>query len=404
MKLPFADAEGAEENIPGCVKSSDSRLNQLDTRRNGMSKLFETTTINTMRLSNRFVRSATWEGAAHDDGGCSPRLVEMMTELAKGEVGLIITSHSYVQPEGQAGQWQLGIYKDDLIPGLQKMTEAVHREGGKIVMQIAHSGCFAREKLTGKTPLAVSLTGKYTKETHKELSEEDIKGLVAAFGQAARRAQQAGFDGVEIHGAHGYLLSQFLSPAYNKRTDKYGGTIENRARAALETLSAIRKETGPDYPVLIKMNSEDFLEGGLTLEDSVRAGELLVDASLDAIELSGGTLVSGKFSPSRMGISSVEKEAYFQKAAREFKKKINAPLMLVGGIRSFEVAERLVNDGAADYISMSRPFIREPNLIKRWKNGDTRKAACDSDNLCFEPGMEGKGVYCVVEERLRNKG
>ena len=357
-----------------------------------------------MSLSNRFVRSATWEGAAHDDGGCSPKLIEMMAELAKGEVGLIITSHAYIRREGQAGPGQLGIYKDDLIPGLQKMTEAVHRNGGKIVTQLAHAGAFAFRKATGLTPLAVSYTGKYTKETHKELSEEDIKELVAAFAQAARRAKQAGFDGVEIHGAHGYLLSQFLSPLFNKRTDKYGGSVENRARAVLETIAAIRDAAGSDYPILIKMNSEDFLEGGLMLEDSVQIGRMFADASLDAIELSGGTFLSGKLSPSRMGISSPDKEAYFQEAAKVFKSRIDLPLILVGGIRSLEVAERLVENGVADYLSMSRPFIREPHLIKRWKNGDTRKAACDSDSLCFQPAREGKGIYCVVEERLRNKG
>ncbi|MDX9789162.1 MAG: NADH:flavin oxidoreductase [Desulfobacterales bacterium] len=368
-----------------------------------MSKLFETETINSMRLSNRFVRSATWEGCAFEDGECSPKLVEMMAELAAGEVGLIITGHAYIRPDGKAGIGQLGIYKDELIPGLQKMVEAVHRRGGRIVMQLAHAGCFTHSNLTGLMPMAVSHTEKYTTETHKDLSQDDINELVSAFSHASRRAQKAGFDGVEIHGAHGYLLSQFLAPRYNKRTDKYGGSIESRARILLEIVTAIREVTGPGYPILIKMNSEDFWAGGMTLEESVRVGEMLVEASLDAIELSGGTLGSGKLIPSRLGISSPDKEAYFQEAAMVFKKKINIPVILVGGIRSFDVAERLVVNGVADLISMSRPFIREPKLIKRWKTGDRNKAACESDNLCFQPAIEGKGICCVVEERLRNK-
>ncbi|MBN1105166.1 MAG: NADH:flavin oxidoreductase, partial [Deltaproteobacteria bacterium] len=152
-----------------------------------------------------------------------------------------------------------------------------------------------------------------------------------------------------------------------------------------------------------KMNSEDFLEGGLSLEDSVRVGGLIEEGGIDAIELSGGTLVSGKLIPSRAGIKSEEREAYFRGAAGAFKEALRIPLILVGGIRSFSVADRLVEDGVADYISMSRPFIREPHLVKRWAEGDLRKAACLSDNQCFGPAMAGQGVACVVEKQEREK-
>jgi 2,4-dienoyl-CoA reductase-like NADH-dependent reductase (Old Yellow Enzyme family) len=368
-----------------------------------MSRLFESSEINGMKLANRFVRSATWEGMASPDGAATPKLIDTMTALARGGVGLIISGHSYVSREGQASPWQLGVYKDALIPGLCDMAAAVHEAGGRIVMQLAHAGHFAPEKLTGQTPVVASTYEGLSRSPRKELTAKEIQDLVAAFAGAAQRAKSAGFDGVQIHAAHGYLLSQFLSPIFNRRQDGYGGSIENRARIHVEVIHAVREAVGIDYPVLIKMNCADFAENGLSLEDSLAAGELFAHAGLDAIELSGGLLTGGKMSPSRPGIHSSDKEAYFREELRAFKKRISIPLILVGGNRSFEVCEKLVAEGAADYIAMSRPLIREPDLISRWKSGDRSKAACKSDNLCFGPGLEGRGIYCVTEEREKTK-
>ena len=364
-----------------------------------MSKLFESSVVNGMDLSNRFVRSATWEGMAADDGAVTPKLIETMVDLARGGVGLIISGHSYVRPEGQGGPWQLGIYKDELVPGLREMTAAVHACGGKIVMQLAHAGYFASGQLTGQPLLVVSdFDGLTTESPRKEITARDIRGIINAFADAARRAKSAGFDGIQIHSAHGYLLSQFLSPAFNKRRDEYGGSVHNRARIHLEVCRAVREVVGEDYPVLIKINCSDFVESGLALEESLQVADLLSDTGFDAIELSGGTFTSGRLSPCRSRIDSQDREAYFREEASAFKKKINIPLILVGGMRSIEVAEQLVEDGVADYISMSRPLIREPGLINRWKSGDRRRAECDSDNLCFGPGIKGKGIYCVAKK------
>lgn len=365
--------------------------------------MFEQSEVNGMVLSNRFVRSATWEGMAAEDGAVTPKLVETMVNLAKGGVGLIISSHAYVRHEGQAGPWQLGVYKDELIPGLSEMTAAVHEHGGKIVMQLAHAGNFAMEMLTKQPPLVVSDFEGLAKTPRREMMTQDIPELVDAFANAARRAKSAGFDGVQIHAAHGYLISQSLSPAFNRRQDEYGGDISNRARLLLEVYQAIREAVGEDYPVLVKMNCQDFVENGLTLEDSTQVGRMLSDAGIDAIELSGGMLTSGKLSPTRMGINSEDKEAYFKEEARSFKKVINVPLILVGGMRSFGVAERLVKDKVADYISMSRSFIREADLINRWKSGESSKAKCISDNQCFKTAAGGKGIYCAVEEKQQAK-
>ncbi len=368
-----------------------------------MSRLFESSEINGMKLANRFVRSATWEGMAGVDGAVTPKLIDTMTALARGGVGLIISGHTYIRQEGQASPWQLGVYKDDLIPGLREMTDAVHAVGGKIVMQLAHAGHFAPEKLSGQIPVVASNYEGLSKTPRKELTVQDIQDLIAAFADAARRAKSAGFDGVQIHAAHGYLLSQFLSPIFNRRVDGYGGSIENRARIHVEVVKAVRKVVGKEFPVLVKLNCQDFAENGLSLEDSLVTGELLAQSGLDAIELSGGLLTGGKLSPSRPGIHSADKEAYFREELRAFKKRIAIPLILVGGNRSFEVSEELVAAGTADYIAMSRPLIREPDLISRWKSGDRRRAACKSDNLCFGPGLEGRGIYCVTEAREKTK-
>ncbi|MDJ0984054.1 MAG: NADH:flavin oxidoreductase [Desulfobacterales bacterium] len=368
-----------------------------------MKSLFETSEINGMQLQNRFVRSATWEGLATEDGSCTPPLVEMMEALAAGGVGLIISSHAYIQKVGQAGTGQLGIHNDDMISGLKEMTAAVHGQKGKIVCQLAHAGFFGNEKLSGQTPIAPSAIDGIAEGMRKEMTMDDIQRVISAFATAARRAKVAGFDGIQIHGAHGYLLSEFISPMFNHRTDEYGGSIENRARLPLEVLRAIREAVGADYPVLIKMNCKDFSDNGLQPAEFVQVGKILADAGIDAIEISGGLPISPKTRPSQLGINKEEKEAYFQEEAKALRKESDVTLILVGGNRSYHVAENLITDGVADYISMSRPFIREPHLINRWKAGDLTKATCVSDNMCFKPAIKGEGIYCLTEEREQAK-
>ena len=367
-----------------------------------MSKLFQPIQINGLRLSNRFVRSATWEGMATEDGRCTGELVDLMAGLARGEVGLIITGHAYVHPRGQAGPLQLGIYDDKLLPGLTRMVEAVHARSGKIVAQLAHAGLYADPQLTGARPLAPSALNEWVDTDPQAMTTRQIAETVEDFARAADRAMQAGFDGVQIHAAHGYLLSQFLSPAFNHRKDRYGGTPENRATLLLEVLERIRNVVGDRVPVLIKMNCGDFIEDGLDLEGAVGAARMLEQNGIDAIEISGGTGASGKLRPVRTGIKSKDDEAYFRNEAAVFRKQVTVPLMLVGGIRSFEIADDIVGSGTANLVSMSRPFIREPELVKRWKSGDHTKSTCLSDNRCFVPIRGGKGAYCVMEKREKS--
>lgn len=369
-----------------------------------MAQLFEFTDIKSLTLRNRFIRSATWEGMADDCGACTPQLTDFFCTLARGEVGLIITGHAYVNKAGQARPLQLGAHNDSLLPGLEKMVQSVHDDGGKIALQLSHSGCYAATEITGLDVYAPSSGENETGQIIREMTHEQIRQVVADFSESAARAQKAGFDAVQIHAAHGYLLSQFLSPTHNRRKDEYGGDLENRARILLEVVTSVRQAVGAEYPILIKINSEDFEEGGFTKEEMIQVAISLEKAGVDAMELSGGTRNSGRNIPFRLGrLDNEEDEVYYREAAKLYKEKISVPLLLVGGFRSYSVAEMLVTERLTDYVSLSRPLVREPDLVRRWQSGDTRKATCISCNLCYKPALEGKGIRCVVEEALKSK-
>ena len=308
-------------------------------------KAFEQANIGGMILANRFVRSATWEGMATEKSFCTPELTQLLVRLAKGGVGLIISSHSTVSPEGQAGLRQVGIWSDAFIPKLKEMTDLVHEARSKIVMQINHAGFRADTALTGEASMGPMLWENEDGTFCREMASADISATVEAFSAAARRAKIAGFDGVQVHAAHGYLLSSYLSPYFNKRHDEYGGTGENRARFLLEVLQSIFTAVGNKFPVLVKMNAADFLDGGLSAADMVQTAGLLEKAGVAAIELSGGTALSGKCIPSRRGRLSSEEEVYYKEEAKKYKEKISVPLILVGGIRTLAVAETLFGLG-----------------------------------------------------------
>lgn len=352
-----------------------------------------------MELANRFVRSATWEGMADSKGAVTDQLIQYYARLSQGGVGLVIASHAYVTIQGKAGMGQLGMHEDSLAPGYKKLTEVVHANKGKMVAQLAHAGFLANTELSGLAAVAPSATAQGYNRKVTALTIDDITQLTRDFALAAQRAKDAGFDGVQIHAAHTYLLSQFLSPFFNRRTDVYGGGIEQRARAVLEVYEAVRKQVGADYPVLVKINASDFLDGGLSEAHSLVACRLLSQAGVDGIEMSGGNLLEPKFRPARPGRTTTETEAYYKSQAKAVRAQISCPLILVGGIRSLEVAQKLVDEGACDYISLSRPLIREPDLIRRWQEGDTRPADCLSDNSCYKPIFAGKGVYCPHIEK-----
>lgn len=370
-----------------------------------MAELFDEIKINTMTLKNRSVRSATWAGMAEPDGRCSMRLVELIEELARGDVGLIITGFAYVMPNGKALTKQLGIYDDAMIPNLLRLTKRVHAANGKIAMQIVHAGVQTVLRVRKDRPIwgPSAVYDRTFQKTPKAMTQREIKEAVQAFASAADRVKRAGFDAVQLHGAHGYLVSQFLSPIRNRRTDKYGGHIENRARFLFETYRTVRKSVGKDFPVLIKLNTKDFVRGGLNQRDSLFVARRLEEMGIDAIELSGGIPAAGDLGPARPKIRSAKEEAYFLPLARKIRKQVSVPIILVGGIRSLKTVNHILKTGAADLVSMSRPLIREPGLVRRWKEGDRKKAKCISCGQCFQAAKSSEGLYCVVERRVQTR-
>jgi 2,4-dienoyl-CoA reductase-like NADH-dependent reductase (Old Yellow Enzyme family) len=365
-----------------------------------LATLFEETTINGMTMRNRMVRSATWEGMCEKDGRSTERLINCYIDLAKGGIGLIITGYAFIRLDGKNNPGQMGIHTDDFADDYKRMTNAVHEAGGKIAVQLVHGGGQSNEENAGRRPFAPSAVKvEQFPQMPSELSRDEIRKIITAFGEAARRAKSWGFDAVQLHGAHGFLINEFLSPLTNRRTDEYGGSIENRSRFVLEVFRNVRETVDDNYPVFIKLNASDYVDGGLEIYDSIYTAKKLAKAGINAIEVSAGTSASGEKIPVRKKINKSEKEAYNLELARKIKEAVSSPVMVVGGFRSYRVAEKAISEDGMDYISMARPLIREPGLPNRWMQGDRKRATCISCNKCFKPGREEGGIYCVIEKR-----
>jgi 2,4-dienoyl-CoA reductase-like NADH-dependent reductase (Old Yellow Enzyme family) len=359
-----------------------------------MSVLFESVKIGNFDTRNRFVRSATYFALADDEGYIGEPSVILMKNLAEGGVGLIITGYAYISKSGQSFVDMNGINTDEQIAGYKKMTQAVHGAGGRIAIQIAHCGTDSETTArTGGDYMAVSVTDKMPNYGNpaREMTEEDIQSIIESFGQAARRVEEAGFDGVQIHGAHGYLVSQFLTPRSNLRQDKWGGNLENRMRFVVEVVRSIRQTVSSDFPIMIKLGCRDYLDEGvgLTIEEGAEVAQTLEKEGVSLIEISSG-LQDASYRKKRLGTTSPEKEAYYLDDARVVREKTSGPLSMVGGMRSLPVMEDAINSGVVDCISICRPFIRDPDLINRWQNGDARPADCISCGGCFNVGEDGK--------------
>lgn len=357
-------------------------------------KIIKEISINNLKLKNRIVRSATWEGLCDDNGAPGRNISEIYSKLAENNVGLIISGYTNVSSDGKQLRGQMGLHDDSLSDGHIRLISSVHSAGSKICAQLVHCGGFSMDKDGKPAPSpSCSIHEFYGKQT-RAMTEEDIQRIILNFINAARRAKEYGYDAVQIHGAHGYLVSQFLSPHTNKRDDHWGGSEEKRLQFAIEIVSSIRKAVGINYPILIKINGNDYLEEGLTLETSVNNARKLVSAGVDAFEISGGTPASGELSPVRKKIKAYENEAYLLKDAEKFKKVVDVPIISVGGYRSIEKVEEAL--GSVDLISISRPFIKEPDLITKWLSGVSKSSECISCNGCFRPAIKGEGIKCVI--------
>jgi 2,4-dienoyl-CoA reductase-like NADH-dependent reductase (Old Yellow Enzyme family) len=345
------------------------------------------------------MRSATAERLATEPvGRATPALAAVYADLARGGVGLIVTGHAYVAAEGKAHPEMLSAHCDQMIPGLQTLAEAVHAEGGRIALQINHGGRQCGAEVTPRT-IAPSAAPTPEGRTPREMTTAEIVATVDAFAQAARRAKQAGMDGVQLHAAHGYLVGQFLSPYTNRRTDAWGGDFERRLRFLSAVCEAVRGQVGPDYPVFVKLGMMDNLEkvpGGLTPEDGSRIVARLVDFGLDAVEISGGDGGASDFN-TRLAVGSKAPEAYFRPLAQRAKAATYLPVILVGGLRGRATMDEVLAAGDADSISLCRPLIREPDLPSRLQAGLTTVAACISGGRCWPQAM-GQGIACRCEQ------
>jgi 2,4-dienoyl-CoA reductase-like NADH-dependent reductase (Old Yellow Enzyme family) len=350
-----------------------------------MKTLFDTTLLSGIQVKNRFVRSATWEKLADDNGHITDQQSAIYEELAINKVGLIITGNANIIAFDIPSPKMMGMYDDSFIEGYRKLTDIVHSHGSAIIMQLVHGGSNTGFNVANRTLLAPSAVENRAEKTMpKEMSKGEIMEVIQAFAAASHRAEVAGFDGIQLHIAHGYLLSQFLCPYYNRRTDEYGGSVENRSRIIIETLKAIRKFVGKDFVLMAKINCEDFMDDGLTAEDSLVVCKIMANNGLNAIEVSGGSGSSRvNEGAARKGIIRKEKESYFKEYAAKIAEQIDIPVILVGGNRSPERMMEILNTTKIGYFSLSRPLLREPDLIVRWESGDTEKAKCISCNRCF---------------------
>jgi 2,4-dienoyl-CoA reductase-like NADH-dependent reductase (Old Yellow Enzyme family) len=360
-----------------------------------MSILFEPVTVGNLELKNRFLRSATYYALSDMDGFIGQESIDLMRRLAQNEVGLIVTGYAYVLKSGQSFPDMNGIQDDDHIAGFQKMTQAVHDVDGRVVMQIAHCGSASETTAkSGGDYMAVSLVDNMPDYGGRPrvMTDADIEEIIVAFGQAAGRVQEAGFDGVQIHGAHGYLAAQFLSPLSNQRQDKWGGSLENRMRFLIEVFRSIKNQVDDNFPIMVKLGCKDYAKNGdgLSIEEGTQVAKALEREGVCMIEISHCSQDASSRKKNLLGITSEEKEACFLPEARIVRQATSIPLGIVGGMRSPGVMEDIIESGAADMISICRPLIRQPDLIKRWKAGDRSAADCISCGNCFNLDDNGK--------------
>lgn len=392
-----------------------------------MSILFTPIQVGKLALANRMVHSATYEAMAEESGAVTEELIRRYRNLARGGVGLIIPGYMYIHPTGRAMKYQTGIHSSDMMPGLKKLVEAVHAEGGKIVFQLNHAGRQTEKKLSGTRPISPSGKGRdpFYFVRPRKMKEKDIADAVKWFAAAAARAVTAGADGIQLHAAHGYLINQFLSPFFNRRRDAWGGSAEKQFRFLRSVVHSVRMEMPHDMPLLVKLNSMDHTpKPGITPEIAATYARWLAGLGVACLEVSCGTafysfmnlcrgevpveeMVSGlplwKRPVGRLVLGKMVdqfdlEEGYNLAAARKLNSAIgDVPLSVVGGIRRVGQMEAILKNGDADLISMSRPLIREPFLPRRFESGKQTVAGCVSCNKCLAAVINGRPLRCYYK-------
>jgi NADPH2 dehydrogenase len=324
-----------------------------------MAYLSKPLEASSLKLANRLVMAPMATAKAQEDGKVSQELLDYYAEKSEGGyIGLVIIEHSFVRAEGKSGKRQLSVAEDNMVEGLSKLAKVIQRNGSKGALQINHAGSAATKEITGKIPVAPSVAIQRGKDNMlHELTRQEIKEIVQAFGEAAGRAKQAGFDGVEIHSAHGYLLNQFFSPLTNKRFDAYGGDLIDRLRIHLEIIEEIHNTAGKDFPVLLRLGVVDFTEGGTTIEDSLLAAREFEKAGVAILDISRGFL--------GYNMSGLTGQGYLAPFTEAIKKAVSIPVILTGGIREAQAAEKLLAQDKADLIGVGRAILYDSQWARK---------------------------------------
>ena len=370
---------------------------------------FDTVMLRSIEVKNRFILAAAASGCAADESGViKPEEISRLSRYAELDVGLIITGAIGISKTAISHTSSNLLITDEQVAGFARLCDSVHEKGGKIAAQLCHSGIW---------------TGRHTKELHEEsvgpsrlednpytsrrgffdnyhaATSTEIKEVISAFGAAAARAQEAGFDAVEIHGAHDSLLSQFLSPLSNLRTDEWGGELKNRIRLHQEIGRTIREKVGADYPILLKLGVADGILGGLLFDEGREAARICALAEYDILEISQG-LQGDTFSQMalRSPITTIEQEGFSRNWCRVIKND-GATIIMNRGLRSWELIEEIIQKEETDFIGLCRPLISEPFLIRRWYNGDREKSTCTSCNRCGLAIAKGLPLACYRDQK-----
>lgn len=394
-----------------------------------MNKIFAPGKIAGLQLKNRLIRSGCFEGMCQN-GQVTDNLIEHHRRLAEGGIAMTTVAYCSVSYDGRTFEHELWM-REEIVPNLKRLTHAVHKQGAAVSIQLGHSGFFTSKGVIGKRPLGASpKLCVFTLSFCREMTKNDIEEKTADFVNAALLARQAGFDAVEIHAGHGYLLSQFLSPWTNKRKDEYGGNLENRLRFPVNVIQSVREAMGPDFPILVKMNQTDGMPQGIHQEDAVRIAKAFEEAGASALIPSAGftskvpfLMLRGNLPVKEMsenqpklmnriglklfGRFMVPEHKYeplfLFEGAKMIRKAVNIPVIYIGGVESMETMLKAHNAGFK-FLQMGRATIQNPDFAKKLQSGELTQSPCDHCNRCVA-AMDAGGVYCVSNEVgfLKNK-
>jgi NADPH2 dehydrogenase len=324
-----------------------------------MKSLLKPLELNRLTLKNRLVMPPMATSKSENDGKVSQAILDYYAEKSKGGfIGMIIIEHSFISQDGKASAGQLSIAEDSDVEKLKELVKAIHGNGSKVAMQINHAGSAAKTEVTGCEIVGPSAVNNPRQGSMpRELTKNEISEIVNSFKDSARRVKEAGFDAVEIHSAHGYLLNQFLSPLTNKRTDEYGGDVKGRIKIHLEVIKAVREAVGGDFPILLRLGASDYIEGGTTIDDSKLATVEFEKAGIDVLDISGG--FCGYVVP------GTTEQGYFSSLTKELKEVVAIPVILTGGITEASATEKLLSEGKADLIGVGRAILKDSKWAEK---------------------------------------